>query len=241
MKKFFVDKENIKNETVVIEGEEFLHLSKVLRSNIGEEIKIICGDEFEYICIIEQIEKRFAIAKIKQKNICEANPKCVIDVFQGLPKGEKLELIIQKITELGANAIIPFESDFTIAKNNNIKMERMERISKEACKQCGRSFPVEIKQTIKLKNIEQNLENYDLVLFLYENADLSSKIENISEKIKSANKIAIIVGSEGGFSEQENKLLTNLNTEKISLGKRILRTETASITLVGFVSLLKGN
>lgn len=241
MKKFFVDKENMSNATIQIVGDEFFHLSKVLRTQIGEKIVCLCGDDYIYNCTVVDITKTFASAKIDSKEICLSNPKSNITVFQGLPKGEKLEMIIQKISELGASKIIPFESEFTIAKNNAVKMERLNKIAKEASKQCGRSKPLEIGEIINLLNIKKYLINYDLILFLYENNSILNKINNINEKIINSKNIAIIIGSEGGFSERENDFISTLAVEKISLGKRILRTETATIALVGYLSFLTNN
>jgi len=241
MKKFFVEKENINSKTIQIVGDEFFHLSKVLRTNVGEKIVCMCGDDYMYNCTILQINKNDAVAKIESKEVCLANPKFNITVFQGLPKGEKLELIIQKISELGANKIIPFESEFTIAKNNTIKMERLNKIAKEASKQCGRSRPLEIGETINLINIKKYLINYDLIIFLYENNNILNNINKIYNKIINSKNIAIIIGSEGGFSERENEYISSLGLEKISLGKRILRTETATIALVGYLSFLTNN
>lgn len=241
MKKFFIEKNNFNGKFANITGEEFFHFSKVLRGKIGEKIICLCGDENEYFCEVVKIERDNAVARVDKVELCQANPKKEIVVYQGLPKGEKLELIIQKISELGASEIVPFESDFTIAKGNPIKMERLEKIAREACKQCGRSKAIKISPIAKLKNIIDDLANFDLVLFLYENATAESTLVKIENKIKKANRIAIIVGAEGGFSEIENEILSKLDIEKVSLGKRILRTETATIALVGFVSLLTEN
>lgn len=241
MKKFYVDKNHFKNDMVLIDGDEFHHLSKVLRTVVNEKIQIVCGDDYIYNCEVCSIEKHEATAKVLSKEFCHSNPKIVIDIFQGLPKGEKLEVLVQKLTELGANKIIPFESEHTIAKNNPIKMERLNKISKQACKQCGRSIPLEINSTISLMSIKQYLENYDLVIFLYEKAVKIDNITRLTSKIQDSKKIAIIVGSEGGFSEKESDFLSKLQTEKIWLGNRILRTETASIALVAHVSLLTNN
>lgn len=241
MRRFFIDKENIFNQTVKITGEEFNHLSKVLRLKEGDEVICIIGDEFDYHCEIVNINKKEAEAKIlnKTKNLCD--PKIIIDVFQGVPKGEKINFIVQKLTELGANSITFFESDFTVAKGNSDKLIKLNRIVKEACKQCGRSKPLEIKPFIQLKNIENLLHEYNMILYLYENADEKNNISNLVESIKNCKKIAVIIGSEGGFSLKENTLLGKLNLTQISLGERILRTETACIAIVGFMSFLTNN
>ena len=240
MKKFFIEKNNLNENTAVVSGDEFLHLSKVLRSQVGEKIQLITGDEFIYTAEITQITKHEAECLILKKEFCLANPKINITIFQGLPKGEKLELIIQKTSELGASAIVPFESHFTIAKNNILKLPRLQKIAQEACKQCGRSKPLEIKPTIKFKEIPLLLKEYDVAVFMYENAPTFNSVSTLTSKIQNAKTIAIIVGSEGGFSKEESDLLLN-SAEKISLGKRILRTETATIAMCGYISFLTNN
>lgn len=241
MKKFYVTVDKINNGKVTIDGDEFLHLSKVLRTKLKEKVAILCGDEFVYFAEVIEIQKHFAVLEIISREVCEANPKCKITLFQGLAKGEKLDVITQKLNELGAYQIIPFESSFTIAKNNSLKKERLEKISIEACKQCGRSVPLKIGETIKLKDIHNYLSKFDLVIFLNEKADTEQTINKIQKEILKSENIALIVGSEGGFSQEEIDFITKLNVKNISLGKRILRTETASISLVGFISLLKNN
>lgn len=231
MKKFFG--EYFQNK-IMIDGEEFLHLA-VLRCQIGEEILCFIGDENEYLCKIESITRKNATAVILSKNICLANPKIKITLFQGLPKKDKLEFITQKTTELGVSKIIPFESEFTVAKPNENKIDRLDKITKEACKQCGRSMPVIIENPVKFKEMLEMLGAYDIVLFANEKDKLSNA------EIKSAKTIAIIIGSEGGFSDNEIEIIDKLNPTVVGLGSRILRTETASIVLCGLVSYLTKN
>ena len=230
MKKFFGSKIN---GNIVIDDEELKHLA-VLRCNVGEEVICLCGDEFEYLCKITQITKKSATFEVLEQRICEKNPQKQITLFQGLPKLDKLELITQKITELGITELIPFESDFTIAKTNLNKIDRLNRISQEACKQCGRSIPLKILQPIKLKDVLNKIKDFDIVLFANET---NRQITDIN--LQNYNKIAIIIGSEGGFSPSEIQMLKD--TTQVGLGERILRTETASIVLCGIVSYLTKN
>ena len=232
MKKFFAEN---KGNYLEINGEELKHLA-VLRCEIGEEIICFCNDIYEYLCKIKEITKKFAICEVKSKQICRANPKKNIVLFQGLPKLDKLEFITQKATELGINKIIPFESDFTIAKPNLNKIERLKKISSEACKQCGRSIPIEICEPIKFKVMLDLINQYDLVLFANETEKNISDID-----LNNNQNIAIIVGSEGGFSKREIESLINKNVTQMGLGQRILRTETASVILCGLVSYLTKN
>ena len=242
MKKFYVQNNNNETKTFVLQEDELYHFATVLRGKIGDKILVLCGDDFIYECEVVSLTKKEAVAKIINKKVCEANPQKHISVFQGLPKSDKLEFITQKLTELGITEIIPFESNFTIAKHSNIKTNRINKIAIEACKQCGRSKPLIIQNTIKLKNIAEHLNTFNLVIFLNEKENPENTLKTIQSEISSANKIAIVVGAEGGFSDEETQILTKLpNVKSISLGKRILRTETASIALASFVSLLNNN
>lgn len=230
MKKVFGTKQNNK---IIVNGEEILHLA-VLRCSVGEQCIAYTGDENEYICEIEKIDKKQAELKILQAGVCKQNPQFNITLFQGLPKGDKLDLIVQKATELGASHIVTFESAFTIAKPNNLKIDRLNKISKEACKQCGRSLTLKVHPAIKFDNMIDMLGNYDLVLLANEKDKFAKP--NIAGK-----NIAVIVGSEGGFSEAEIKKLELANLQKIGLGSRILRTETASIALLAIISYQLNN
>ena len=231
MKKFFGTKQD---NIIILDDEETKHLA-VLRCEIGEKILCFCGDDKEYLCQIQSISKKQTICKVLETNICSKNPNKKISLFQGLPKLDKLELITQKITELGASEIIPFESDFTIAKTNLNKIDRLSRISQEACKQCGRSIPLKIHNPVKFNQMLEMLKDYDIVLFANETNKTISQSD-----LSNYNSIAIIVGSEGGFSQAEIEKIASVSTN-FGLGERILRTETASIVLCGIVSYLTKN
>ena len=241
MKKFFVDKSLIGTETIKIVGDQHEHLAKVLRTKVGEEVVCLCGDDNLYFCKVVEIGKKETTVQILRKTLCQSNPKANITIFQGLAKGEKLDLITQKATELGASALVSFESNFTIAKMPRPKTERLTKITQEACKQCGRSKPLEILDTIKLKDIEKHLLGFDLVLFFYEHAPETNTLGGLNAEILKAQNICVIVGAEGGFSEDEANMLVNLGAKQVCLGKRILRTETATIASIAYLNFLKNN
>ena len=232
MKKFFG---KIENNEIYIDGEDLMHLA-VLRCEIGEQILCYASDEFEYLCKIESISKKVAVCEIIEQKECEGNPKYNITIFQGLPKQDKLEFITQKLTELGASSLVPFESDFTIAKPNANKIDRLNKITFEACKQCGRSLPLQIENAIKFNTMLKRLNDYDLVLFANETNKKITKID-----FSNAKNIAIIVGSEGGFSPEEIKQLKYKQVTEFGLGSRILRCETASVISCGLVSYILNN
>lgn len=217
------------NQLINIDGDEFLHAIKVLRNGVGDKISLIDGFGYEYESVIESVDKKSFTLKVLDKQLSKNETKSNVTVFQALVKGDKFELITQKLTELGISEIVPFESEFCQVKKHTTRLDRLEKISIEALKQCGRAKKVEIKPILTFDQMLESLKKYDVVVFAYEKAT-----ENICSSMFNGSKIAIIVGSEGGFSEKEVEKLSNLENIKIvSLGNRILRAETASIVLAG--------
>lgn len=225
MKKVFGKKQD---NLIIIDGEEREHLA-VLRCTQNEEILCFCGDKYQYHCTIIEQTKKQVVAKINSSSVCKGNPTKNITVFQGLPKGDKLDLITQKLCELGVSKIVPFESSFTIAKPNQNKIQRLNKVSKEACKQCGRSLPLIVEDTVSFKQMLEMLKQFQVVLFANEKDRLAQN------SIENAENIAIIIGSEGGFSQKEIEDIISSGAICVGLGERILRTETASIALSAIV------
>ena len=231
MKKFYAQKQDNK---FIFEGEELTHFN-IIRCRVGEEILCLGNGNTDYLCKVTEISKKRAYAEIVKEVENTKNPKVNITVFQAFVKGEKLDLIVQKLTELGISNLVLFESEFAIAKQNNNKQERMEKISKEACKQCGRNIPLIIGESVKFDKMIQMLAGFDTILFA--NEKNTQRVENV---LKNAKNIAIIVGSEGGFSDSEIKLILDAGACNFGLGERILRAETACIALASIVGYLTG-
>ncbi|MBP3619120.1 MAG: 16S rRNA (uracil(1498)-N(3))-methyltransferase [Clostridia bacterium] len=234
MRRFFGCERNGK---IYIEGEEFNHLKNVLRMNEGDELLVSLNDEFEYVCEIMKFEKGSAVCKINGKHECEGNPKKNIVIFQAITKGQKFEFIVQKATEIGISKIVPFVSEFVIAKVTEHKMERLNSIALNACKQCERTIVPEIAEPVKVDDVIASFKDFDLVLFANERTDVGEEIKKLS-KYKN---IAIIVGSEGGFSQKEKEAFIEAGATSVSLGRRIYRCETASVAMMSLVSILSGN
>ncbi len=222
---------------IYIENEEFNHLKNVLRMNEGDELLVSLDDDFEYVCEIVKFEKNAAICKVNGKNECAGNPKKNIVLFQAITKGQKFEFIVQKATEIGIAKVVPFVSEFVIAKVTEHKMERLNSIVLNACKQCERTIKTQIAKPIKVDDVIASFKDFDLVLFANERTDVGEKIKNLDKY----NNIAIIVGSEGGFSQKEKEAFVEAGATSISLGRRIYRCETASIAMMSLVSILSGN
>lgn len=235
MRRFFGERKD--ENVIVIEGEEFNHLKNVLRMNVGDGILVSLNDEFEYACEIEKFDKNKALCKIIGKEKCIGNPQKNIVLFQAITKRPKFEFIVQKATEIGMSKIVPFWSEYCIATMTENKMERLKTIAENACKQCERTIVPEISKIVKVNDVIASFKDFDIVLFANERIDKGEIVKDL-RKYKN---IAIIVGSEGGFSQKEKEAFMEAGATSISLGKRIFRCETASVAMMSLASILSGN
>ena len=236
MHNFFVNNDQIINNKVHIIGQDSKHMSQVLRMKKSEKI-YICnrkkGDR--YLAEIIEIEKEEIICNLMEK-IEGTEPNIKITLYQGLPKADKMELIIQKVVELGVFEIIPVEMKNCVIKikDEDKKISRWQSIAESAAKQSKRTIIPKVNRVEKIQNIKDRIKDYDLVLFAYEN-EKNHSLKDILRDNKDASKIAIIVGPEGGFDREEVKIIEDYGAKCVSLGKTILRTETASITMIGMI------
>lgn len=236
MKKIFL-RDNIKSgNQIILNFEESNHLMNALRYRLGDEI--IVSDEIaqEYHTIIKEFSGGQVLLEIKRTSLISEN-NLKITLIQGLCKGEKMDFIVQKATELGVCEIIPLETMRTIVKLDNKKaekrVERWQKIALEAAKQCGTSVVPQIRNIIKLTEYAKEMtgrENY--LLFWEEEKD--RKLKETLDSIK-GNKLKLIIGPEGGFDEKEVVVLRENGALPVSLGERILRTETAGIGAISCV------
>ncbi|MBE5735025.1 MAG: 16S rRNA (uracil(1498)-N(3))-methyltransferase [Clostridiales bacterium] len=238
-KRFFLDK-LIDSDIISIEGEEHNHICNVIRMRTGDKIIVVCNDEYDYICEIQDITKRETICRVLEKKSNDHNPTKCIDVFQALVKNDKMSMIVQKLNELGVANLRLFHSKYQTVKPSENKQDKLQKISNQSSKQCKRSKSMIIHDSIAFDKMIELFTNYDLVLFANE-CEKSIKLSKYIDKIKNSSKIAIIIGSEGGFEEQEIKKIIKGGGVSISLGSRILRAETASIAMAGYVSILLDN
>lgn len=243
MPKFFVKSNQINNNKIQILGDDVNHIVNVLRMKKEDELQV-CNQETgeNYESRIIEIMKNSVECEIMEKLDYTTESNVNITLFQGIPKFEKMELIIQKNTEVGVKQIVPVMMERTIVKLDekvaSKKIERWQKIAEIAAKQSMRDIIPKIENVKKLKDIE-NL-NYDIVLVAYENED-KNMLRTELEKLKAINNkngedtynIAIVIGPEGGISEKEIEILKNKNSKFVSLGKRILRTETAGLVMAG--------
>ena len=238
MYNFFVKNEHFTKDTATILGEDVNHIKNVLRMEIGTKIYTTnIETHIKYLTEIKSIENE----KV-ECNILEEVPTTELPInitlYQGLPKSDKLEFIIEKTTELGACKIVPVEMRFSIAKikNEDKKIVRWNKIAESAAKQSKRNIIPSIEQTIKVNEMINQFKQYDLILVAYENESkqtLKDVLKNSQkEKIKN---VALVIGPEGGVDIKEIELLVQNGAKCVSLGKRILRTETAPLTLLSML------
>lgn len=231
MFKFFVPTERIINNIATIEGDDVKHIYKVLRLEALDKILInnLMGEDFEGE--ITQVNKDQVVVKLIKKMESNNESPLNIYLFQGLPKSSKMDLIVQKNTEIGIKEITPIITERVIVRNDLgefKKGERLQKIALEASKQSKRSLIPKINEPINLKNIFHILEDMDLIVVPYENA-LNHGIKNMMKNLEPKNikNVAVIIGPEGGFEESEIKLFIEAGAHIVTLGPRIFRTETA--------------
>ena len=243
MPKFFIETENLKeNEEIWLTGSDVNHIKNVLRKKIDDKINICNSDtQKNYECVIKNIEENKIVCKIldEVKSLAESNLN--ITIFQGLPKSDKMELIIQKATELGVKTIVQIITKRTVIKlkdkDKQNKVDRWRKIAEVAAKQSGRDIIPTIENIINIADIK--FDEFDKIFVLYENEEKIS-IKDEIEQLKNDNKeelnIGIVIGPEGGFAESEiEQLRLNQNVSVVTLGKRILRTETVALVVSGIL------
>lgn len=240
MYNFFVETSNKKDDRFFITGDDYNHIKNVLRMNVGDTFLVSC-DGTSNLCCLDAIESDTVIAKIIEPNYQNTNLPINIHLFQGLPKSDKLELIIQKTVELGITTITPVAMKRSIVKlddkKKKSKRERWQAIAAAAAKQSKRSVIPEVCDVLSYKQFIEKAKQLDLLLVPYECADkMAATVEALSQ-IKSGMNIGIIIGPEGGFEDSEIQLAKDIGGKIISLGERILRTETAAITATAMCML----
>lgn len=240
MYNFFVNTDNKKDNRYFITGDDFNHIKNVLRMSIGEQFLISCDGKSD-LCEITSIESDTVVAEIIEENYQNTNLPIKIHLFQGLPKSDKLELIIQKAVELGIYSVTPVSMKRSIVKidekKKKSKVERWQAIAESAAKQSKRSFVPEVREILSYKEMINAAKDLDLLLVPYECAEGMAATKEALKQIKSGMNIGIVIGPEGGFEDKEIDAALQAGGKIISLGSRILRTETAAITTIAMCML----
>ncbi|MCR5207339.1 MAG: 16S rRNA (uracil(1498)-N(3))-methyltransferase [Eubacterium sp.] len=238
MQKLFID--YIPEDEIILDGEQARHVSKSLRMKTGDMLTVTDGEGCDYGCIIDGVSRDTVKLKICYRQASESEPTCVVTIYQGVPKGTKLEEIIQKCTELGAVRIVPVMTARSISrpdeKSAKKKNERYKKIALEAAQQSGRGIVPEVSPMLSLKEAAAQDESGLKIVFYEGGGEPVSALVNADEK-----SVSVYIGPEGGFEEDEVKLLTEKGAVKATLGKRILRTQTAPVAALTAIMLLTGN
>lgn len=230
MPKFFVDKSKIYDNHIEITDTDAGHIAAVLRGRIGDEIIVCDGMGTDYICTLSEVSKKMVKAQIKESLKNENEPSVKITLYQGLPKSDKMELVIQKCVETGVDRIVPVKTDFTVVNlkgKEEKKVLRWNKISESAAKQCQRGKIPEVSEIMTFDEAIKDALKLDGAIIPYEKETKRSIRE--AAKGYTGKSIGVFIGPEGGFSEQEIKKALEADILSVTLGKRILRTETAGL------------
>ncbi|MEK7376066.1 MAG: 16S rRNA (uracil(1498)-N(3))-methyltransferase [Candidatus Margulisiibacteriota bacterium] len=233
MNRFYVLPEFINENIIMITGQDVNHVKNVLRLKPEDELVCFDGKGTEYLCSITSIEKDLVKTRIISSKKADTEPAVKITLVQALPKSSKMDYIIQKAVELGVHKIIPVSTERTIAKGT--KLERWKKIAKEASEQCGRAIIPEVSLTMNFNEFLCMSMNFDLKLIPWENEKQIS-LKSVLKKHSDAQNIALLIGPEGGFSAQEVKEAVEQGFKPVSLGKRILRAETAGVAAIAMIT-----
>ena len=239
MYNFFTEKENRAGDCFRIGGSDYNHIRNVLRMKAGDVFLVSCDGS--HLCELEGFEEDCVIARIREENYQNTELPVEIHLFQGLPKSDKLELIIQKAVELGAATVTPVEMKRCVVKleekKKKSRRERWQAIAESAAKQSKRSLVPEVGEVLTYREAVKAAGEMDLFLLPYENARGMIATKEALAAICPGSKVAILIGPEGGFDPKEVDAAEEAGAKRISLGQRILRTETAAIAAVGLCML----
>lgn len=235
MPKFFI--ENISGDSITINGGDVAHITRVLRLGVGDELILCDGKGFDYRAVIKSADNSGILCDITEKTECPAEPNIEVTLFQGIPKSSKMEYIIQKNTELGISHIVPAELLRCVSKldkKSDKKVERWQKIANEAAKQSGRGVVPEVKKPMGLDEILKKANEFDIFFVPYECED-TTNIRTVLTSKKDVKTVGFMIGPEGGFDLEEIDKIRNAGIKTVTLGKRILRTETAGEAVLSMI------
>lgn len=242
MHRFFVDSNQIDDKTIHITGPDVNHIKNVLRMNLEEEIVVSSGTDLEYTCYIERIDADEILATVMYVRETGLELKSRIYLFQGLPKSDKMELIIQKAVELGAYQVIPVATKRSVvkldAKKETTKQKRWQTIAESAAKQSKRMLIPEVTKVMRFSEAIAYAEQLDICMMPYELAEGIQDTKVFLHSIKPGQSIGVFIGPEGGFDQTEVEEALAQGMKTITLGRRILRTETAGLTTLSILMFM---
>ncbi len=236
MQHFFITPEQVQDNQIIVIGSDVNHMKNVLRMRVGEDVELNDGFGHKYIGEIQEFAEESVIVVVKECIENQAELQSKIYLYQGFPKADKMELIVQKAVELGVVEVIPVLTNRTIVKldekKKQKKIQRFQSIAESAAKQAARGIIPRIAEVKSFKEALEDAKTKDHILIPYELATGMSDTRTIVEQIKSGESIAIFIGPEGGFERTEVDEAVKQGARPITLGKRILRTETAGLAIL---------
>ena len=242
MHRFFAEPGQIGEKEIVITGADVNHIRNVLRMRADEEVLIADGQGAEYRCKLTELGENEVRAQILWKLDGNAELASAITLFQGLPKSDKMDLIVQKCVELGVDRIVPVSTKRAVvkldAKKEQTRLKRWNTISESAAKQSGRGVIPEVSGVMSFEKALEEAKKLDVLLIPYERAEHMAETRRVMSAIKPGQSVGIFIGPEGGFEESEVEKAVAAGAKAITLGRRILRTETAGLAVMAMLSYL---
>lgn len=239
MPRFPVDKKSVKDNKAVISGPDQKHVVKVLRLRQGDEITLFDSESNEYYGKISSIRKNDLEVDIYKTEKVNRESQLNITLLQGLPKGDKMDYVVEKATELGVSTVVPVITE-RVQVHSRDRHKRWEKIAVEACKQCGRTKPTVIENTLDFKSALLHSSDNSLQIILHVNTELSVK-NHLKSTLQAPQNIILFVGPEGGFTDTEVLLAKEMGFISLGLGPRVLRTETASVSVLSIIQFFYGD
>lgn len=236
MYRFFVNESQISEENIIITGPDVNHIKNVLRMKVGEHVLISDGNDKEYICSLAELSDDEVVATIEDIEGPTRELSIKVTLFQGLPKGDKMETVIQKMVELGVYEIVPVSMKRCIVKLDDkkaqAKVKRWNAISESAAKQSKRGIIPRVTEPMTYKQAMNKAKEMDMILVPYEAAKNMAETRELLSQVKPGMTVGIFIGPEGGFAGEEIEEAEAAGGKAITLGRRILRTETAGMAIM---------
>lgn len=240
MHRFFVEPSQVTGDLITVTGEDVKHIAKVLRLGAGDKISVCDGQCNEFFAVIDSVDKNEVTARIEERFSSQTEPKIELTIYQGIPKAGKLETIIQKGTEIGVRRFVPFDSSRAVVKPwkpDDSKCARYSRVAYEASKQSRRGRVPEVEPPISFKALCERTAGHQLTLLAWEEEVAYSLKRQLRAALEqgAVTDVAVVIGPEGGISPEEAQALKDAGAVPVSLGRRILRTETAGMAAAAMI------
>lgn len=243
MNSFYIEGSGCVGQTAQLLSEEAKHAAQVLRMQPGEEAYAVDESGRRFLAELQEVSKAACSVLLKEE-LSDNEAAVRVTIYQGVPKSDKLELVVQKLTELGGSCLVPVKMERCVVKldekDGKKRQERLSKIAREAAKQCKRGGCLEVQQPQTWKQLKDAMQKHDLLLVPWEDA-AGYGMKAAHDQFPDAKDIGIVIGPEGGMSAAEVAAIEEIGAKQISLGPRILRTETAAITSCALAMLLWGD